>query len=337
MIALREALKRVRPVMIGFVAARSYLDSRKWESGNVESETGNTTVHQPIDGALRHIRKNFSDFTTYGKLSESNIAGKRILELGPGDNLAMGVLFQAMGAASYVGIDRFYSPRDNERERLIYLKLNDDLPKAQQDRLREALDLSEGIRFSPERIRAIYGPGAEKASESLEAGSVDLLISSGVLQSVRLKEALPGMMRLLAPGGTMIHRFDLRDLGMLSSNGYHPLEFLTISAGTYKWIEKGADRSNRMRVSHYREALEGSGLRTKVFYTAVYHPDGAEYTRFLEPYPEALREGIHYDAGQIQFIEKIRKRLAPEFREIPAAELVAAGLLVIATKDGASS
>lgn len=331
--ALRQALKRIRPVMIGFIATKSYLDSKKWESGNVESETGNTTVHRPIEGALRHIQKNFSDFTTYGQLNESNLAGKRILELGPGDNLALGLLFHAWGAASYTGIDRFYSPRDNERERQIYLRLREELSGERRDRFDEAVDLREGIRFNESKMRALYGPGAEKASESLADGSVDLLISSGVLQSVRLEEALPGMTRLLAPGGMMIHRFDLRDLGMFSSSGYHPLEFLTISQATYRWIEKGADRSNRWRVSQYRRAFEGAGLKTRIYYTAVYDPEGPESTRFIEPYPECLTRGREYEDRQLAFIEKIRPRLAAPFRDLPNEELVAAGLLLSAVKD----
>lgn len=56
--------------------------------------------------------------------------------------------------------------------------------------------------------------------------------------------ALDGMLEALRPGGTLVHRIDLRVHGMF--RGQHPLTFLTLPDAIYTRMTRNSGRPNRV-------------------------------------------------------------------------------------------
>jgi hypothetical protein len=73
--------------------------------------------------AVGYIERVFADYCRYADRDDSWFHGKSILELGPGDNLGIALLFIAAGAREVVCLDQFYCMRDAARERRIYQEL----------------------------------------------------------------------------------------------------------------------------------------------------------------------------------------------------------------------
>ncbi len=327
-----KRLKRLRPFLIPYTALRNAQARFRYALGRIDSSGGATTVHRPLEDSLSYIRQVFNDFNRYAGLSLESVEGKRFAELGPGDNLGLGLLYLAWGAASYTGLDRFYPVHDAGREREIYLALRESLDTACRKRFDDAVDLSSGIRFDSSRIRCVYGASAEHCDRFLDAGSVDVLLSRVVIQSVDLDLAIPAMDRLLAQGGVMAHKIDFRDLGMFLPFGYHALEFRTPSEGLYRWMIQRGDHPNRRHIPYYSRQLTGLGYSFQILRTGVVLQTPPDFWRPIEPHVETLNSGVHYQPADATYVEAIRPRLAPEFRNLSTEDLLTAGIFLIAGK-----
>jgi hypothetical protein len=326
------SLKRFRPFLIGYSALRNAQARRRYERGHIESIGGATTVHRPLAESVSYIQRVFDDFNRYAHLSPERVAGRRMAEIGPGDNLGVGLLYLTWGAASYTGLDRFYSVHDEARERDIYLALRNTLPLDRRARFDDAVDLSSGIRLNEAKLRYLYGHAAESCDEALGPASVDILLSRVVIQSVNLDLAMPAMDRTLAAGGLMAHKIDFRDLGMFLPNGFHALEFRTLPEGVYQWMIQRGDHPNRRHLPYYSAALTRLNYRFELLRTGVITGKAPEFWKPVEPHREGLREGIDYSSEDAAYVERIRPRLIEEFRSLPAADLLAAGILLVAVK-----
>lgn len=327
-----KALKRFRPFLIAYTALRSAQARRRYESGDIGSIGGSTTVHRPLSESLDYIQRVFHDFNRYAGLNPDSVAGKRMAEIGPGDNLGLGLLYLAWGAATYTGLDRFFSEHDENRERDIYLGLRTTLGSSERARFDEAVDLSQGIRFNEAKIRYRYGVAAEDCDVTLGPNTADILLSRVVIQSVNLERAFPAMHNVLSPGGLMAHKLDFRDLGVFAQNGYHPLEFRTLEEDCYQWMIQGGDHPNRRHIPYYREFLTRHHYDFQLLRTGVISPEPPGFWRAVDPHTEELILGVHFSAEDVAWVESIRPRLIPEFRSLPAADLLSAGLFLVARK-----
>lgn len=333
--SLLTSLKKIRPICIGLIALRSYMDRKKYYSGDISALGGATTVHRPLEESVAYIRASFEDFNRYAELSPERVFGKRMVELGPGDNLGIGLLYVAWGAAEYIGMDRFYSTHNVERERDIYLALRKSLSPGEQARFDRAVQLDKGIQFNESIIRYHYGTSAEECDTPLEPASIDYVLGRGVLQAADINKAIPAIHRLLKPGGLTCHKVELRDLGMFSHNGYHPLEFLTLTEATYCWMVKGADRPNRRHIHDYRKLLSGLAFSLVIRTACVIDPTLPGYPddyREVLPHKEHLTLGTDFTQASLDLVRNIRPRLDPHFKSLLDEELMAAGIFFTATK-----
>lgn len=337
-----KALKRVRPFLITYTGLRSLLDRLKYASGRIDASGGSTTTRMAdaglaLERSVHYVQQVFADFNRYAQLDPAKVSGRHVAEIGPGDTLALGLLYLSWGASEYTGIDRFYPTRHLEHERRIYLALREALSAEQRQRFDDAVDLSQGVQFNSARIRCNYGVAAEECDRSLAHGSIDLLISRAVIQSIDLDRALPAMHRVLAPGGIMAHKIDFRDLGIFVVNGYHPLEFRTVSDPVYQWMIQGGDHPNRRHIPYYQRQLTQLGFTFQLLRTGIIDPQGVEYWRPLEPHVEQLVAGVHYQNSDVATVESIRPRLTPEFASLSVEDLLTGGIFLIAQKSGARS
>jgi SAM-dependent methyltransferase len=303
-------------------AARSFI-------GDHQSEIGATHSHMDTARSVAYIESVFSDYQVHGGLSASDIAGKSVLEIGPGDNYGVALLFLAHGAQRVVCLDKFATVYDGAQQAAIYRALRERL-QGDAARIFDATVQvgPDGTKYPSGALQPLTGVGIEDAVKKLGPQSVDLIVSRAVLEEVfEVERAFEAMHQLLKPGGVMVHKIDLRDYGLFSNRGFHPLEFLTIPGPVYSAMSSHSGLPNRRRASFYIDLLKRLGYRPNVLVTALAGVPG-EITPYVPLEPLAM------DLPPVarETVQAIRPRLVPPFRDLPDAELAAHGIFVSARK-----
>src|SRR5205085_1542049 len=168
--------------------------------------------------------------------------------------------FLAAGASKVSCIDRFEFDVDPDWEHAVYRALLDDVGEPGRARLGELIAPDGSLDREHPSLEVIGGVGIEEGARHLQDGTYDLIVSVAVLEHVYdLEASLGSMNALLAPGGTMAHWVDLRDHGMFSGGGRHPLDFLTIRDPLYHLMTSHTGAPNRERIGRYRELLSALG------------------------------------------------------------------------------
>ena len=217
------------------------------------------------------------------------LAGRTILELGPGDSIATAILAKAHGARAILVDAGSYARQDTRP----YAELEIELQK-----MMGGCSILEGASSVPDILsicNAAYLTEGLASLRSLESASVDMIFSQAVLEHVRRSEFIDTMKqcrRILRPDGVCSHRVDLKDHLQESLNN------LRFSTGVWesKLFARSGFYTNRIR---YSQMLE-------IFWEAGFKVDVLEVCRW-EHLPIA------------------RKDLAEEFRNIPEDELCVSG------------
>jgi SAM-dependent methyltransferase len=305
-------------LIIGKCIAANIRTQARYLAGNSRSSIGASHSAFSLEQSIAYINRVFTDYLRYGGLTAADLAGKRILEVGPGDNLGVAMRFIHAGAAEVVALDRFVTAQDPAKNNLIYRALG------------ESLGVGE---FPADRIRPVYSVAIERADGHFAPESFDLIVSRAVLEEVyEIDRAFSAMDRLLRPGGGLIHKIDLTDYGLFSRKGFHPLEFLTIPKAVYTSMSRYSAIPHRHRINYYRDKMRALGYDARLFITRV-----AGCADELDPHKTAIRPGVDYGPVQIELIQAIRPRLAPPFRNLSDEDLLAAGLFLAARKPIASA
>lgn len=295
-------------------------------SGDIETTHGSTNLYQNLTESLGYIQRQFATYIKYAGLSAESLKGKRLLELGPGDNLGVALKFLAAGAASVVCLDRFYSKRNSEHERRIYLGLRETLSAEDRSRFDQAVNLTEGVQFNPEKLQSVYGVTLEGFADKLppDHEKFDLILSCAVLEEIYDPDPVfAAMDRLLAPGGGLVHVIDLGDYGMFRNQGMHPLTFLTISEPIYRRMASDSGLPNRKRLGYYDQKMKELGYQSKFFVTSLL-PNGR-----LEPAAEYAPGKFKLDSN---LVAQIRSKLANDFKSLDEEQLLIDGVLLVARK-----
>lgn len=326
---MRDLVKKLARQSKTAIIIYKLIDNRRLRkrvaSGDIETTHGSTHLKQTLAESLAYIEKLFIDYMKYGGLTGDSLKGKRILELGPGDNLGVALKFLAAGAASVVCLDRFFSKRNPEHERSIYMALRETLGAEAQSRFDQAVDLTESVQFNPEKLQSVYGVTLEGFADKLaHHEKFDMIVSCAVLEEIYDPDPVfAAMDRLLAKDGSLIHVIDLGDYGMFRSQGMHPLTFLTISESIYKRMASDSGLPNRKRLEYYVAKMKELGYQSKFFVTSVL-PQGR-----LEPAAE-------YALGKFKngskLVAEIRNKLAGDFRNMDEEQLLIDGVLLVARK-----
>lgn len=329
---MRDLFKRLARRSKTAIIIYKIVDNRRFrrrvESGDIETIHGSTHFNQNVTNSLAYIEKQFADYLKYAALTSDYLKGRRILELGPGDNLGVALKFLAAGASYVVCLDRFYSKRNTEHERQIYNAVRESLSSEDKSRFDQAVSLTGEIQFNPQKLQSIYGVNLEEFADRLPPDHTrfDLILSCAVLEEIYdLNPTFAAMDRLLAQGGRLVHKIDLSDYGMFRNEDMHPLTFLTIAEPIYQRMASDSGLPNRKRLGYYVQKMKELGYQTKVFVTSVL-PTG-----LLEP-------ALEYSPGKFKcelpsrLVTEIRSRLATEFRSLDEEELLIDGLLLVARK-----
>ena len=325
---MRDLVKKLARRSKSAIIAYKLFDNRRLrkriESGDIETIHGSTHLNRSVTDSLAYIEKQFATYLKYGGLTYDAVKGKRILELGPGDNLGVALKFLAAGAASVVCLDRFYSKRNPEHEREIYKALRERLSVEEQSRFDRAVNLSGNVEFNPEKLQSVYGVSLDGFADKLAGEKFDLILSCAVLEEIYDPDPVfAAMDRLLAQGGSLVHVIDLGDYGMFRNQGMHPLTFLTISEPIYKRMASDSGLPNRKRLGYYVEKMKQLGYQARFFVTSML-PDGR-----LEPAAEYVPGSFKQGSN---LVAEIRSKLANDFKNLDEEQLLIDGVLLVATK-----
>ena len=280
---------------------------------------------------LDRINSTFADYQKYGELDPSSLRGRRVLEIGPGETLGVALRFIGSGAEHVTAVDKFVPLQRSPFHQRLYAELAAGLPPDQRERMTEAVDLSRGVELNPERITYVYGEGVEDTAVRLPGGSFDVIVSNAVLEEVYdLDQLFASLDHLLKPGGRQVHAIDLGDYGMFAKHGFHPLEFLTIPDGVYRYMVEASGQPNRKPLQFYREKTASLGYRSRIYRTWVVGSPAR-----LPEYRTTFEYGRDYSDANVRLVRTIRERLLPRYRQLPDDELMTRSILLVADKPDA--
>lgn len=184
-------------------------------------------------------------------------AGFVMLELGPGDSMASGVIAHFLGASkTYLVDQKPYADQDvRTYQRLIaFLQTAGLSTEADQVWSTEELKTRYNIHYMTRGLASL---------QQIPTASVDFIWSQVVLEMVRLHDLKPLMQelrRILRPGGVCSHCIDLSDLIVHSLNNLRFPQQLWES----NFMVNSQFYTNRLRFSEYLNLFEQSGFEAKV-------------------------------------------------------------------------
>src|SRR5882762_978391 len=326
---MKRLAKKSKSLIIAFKIYQNWRLKRQFASGEIETDHGSTHRKKSLDESLSYIDEQFVDYLTYGDVTFEQLRGKKILELGFGDNVGVALRFLAAGAARVVCVDKFYSRRDVAHEREVYAALRARLSNDEKQRFDEAIVLVDGITFNASRLSCLNGLELETAAARLlkQEERFDIIVSRAVIEEIyEPDKVFAAADKLLAPGGLMLHKIDLRDYGIFTESGLHPLTFLTIPESVYRLMATDSGIPNRKLLSYYRGQMAELGYEAKFFVTEVVGHGP------IIPHQEVSQLNGEYSKLALPVINAIRPRLAREFRELSDGELMVCGLFMVARK-----
>jgi SAM-dependent methyltransferase len=315
----RRLVKRSYWATCAGLLVRNCLDARRFAAGNIETSSG--TLHSgwsPIEG-VTYIEEVVRDYAAYAGVDAFR---GRVAEVGPGDNCGVALLLLANGCDHVDLADRYYSKRNPAQQAAIYRALAERHPRV-REMLADA-DLTNEETFP--RLSRYYGKRAAAEEFFSTHGEYDLIISRAVGEHLYDPcRAVRAMAKALRPGGTLLHKIDLRDHEMFSL--FHgELKWLEVPESLYRLMTSASGRPNRVLAHEYRNALVEAGLNASLLVTRLAGVGD------ITPHKEydAIESDVRRRAEQ--FVNARRRHFARKFQPVAAKDLATAGIFLVATK-----
>jgi hypothetical protein len=303
-----------------------------WTKGQIGQ---GSVLNPPETGLERDLAKTLSiydSYVNYAGWEEAQIAGKRILELGPGYHIGVLLLFAAHGAGYVAGLDKFVPFQTGPYFHKFYSRLRDTLADGEKAKFDAAIQLQPQIALRAGRGGYIYGKELPEVVTELGPGTYDLISSNAVIEEMYNPDPIfEAQDRLLQPGGVLVHKIDLGDYGVFTKYHFPALEFLTVPEWAYRPMSEAAGQPNRRRVNYYRDVARRLGYTWRIYVTYILGVD-----RELVPPKLQIEPTVDYPDSSLQMIREIRPRLAAQFRGISDADLLVQGIFFVARKPGPS-
>jgi len=313
------------------IATNIYQDTLRrahLRSDQISQPDFSTHPASDIPSYLNGAKSTFSRYQMYGGLSDDRLRGARVLEIGPGETLAVALHLIGAGASQVVAVDKFVPLQRSTFHQTLYRALATSLDKDGRERVEAAVDLRDGVTFDSRRVVYVYGKAIEDAAATFPPESFDAIVSNAVLEEVYdLDRTFAALDRVLKPGGRQVHVIDLRDYGMFSKYGYHPLEFLTVPDPVYRLMVESVGQPNRRLVDYYRDRLESLGYSSSIYTTWI-----LGQPKPLSTFRTDIRRGVDYSDESLALVRSIRPRLLPRYRKLSDDDLIVQSIIVSAEK-----
>lgn len=245
-------------------------------------QTGRASKEENVEQIACYFKTCFSEYleqfgTNVGKASEF-LAGKRVLEYGPGNMLGVALLMYAFGAESICCTDKFPLQDITDESVEVYNMLINSLDCAQKERANCAFKIygkpssgfnNDKIMYKVTKNGLIYGEN-----------KFDLIISRSVMEHINdLHRTFANINKYLNSNGLSVHKVDLKSHGL---DRYLDFDFLTWPSIIYKLMYGHKGFPNRWRVDKYLDLIKNNALKIRSF-----SPTGlleAEKVELIQPY-----------------------------------------------------
>ncbi|MBN1982558.1 MAG: hypothetical protein JW795_13575 [Chitinivibrionales bacterium] len=284
--AIIHILNYIRHKMQGYRTPRTFSIQ--------ESERATAYDFGVVDGWLRSIQ----EYTN----NQFSIHNKTVLEIGPGDDLGNGLIFLAMGAKKYFGLDihNLASTTPQLFYDTMFKKLQDRFPHLDLNDYQNQIEKS--IKGNPDKLHYIVDKTFQIDRIS---GPIDLVVSQAVFQSLDdVDTSIMQLSKIVNTGACFIAVIDLkthtrwiRDVDPLNIYRY----------GRLFW--------NRF---HYRE----SSNRTKI----------QEYISILKNHGWINVSYIPLAQLEPEYVEKIKPSLNKKFRSEDTSHIQLLSIALMAQK-----
>src|SRR5262245_54105862 len=124
---LKRYAKKSKTALIAHKIYENWRMKKRFSAGYLESLHGSTHSGKALSESLKYVDDQFEDYLRYSGLSANAFRGRRVFELGFGDNVGVALKFLAGGATQVVCLDKFYSKRDLGQHCEIYRALRESL------------------------------------------------------------------------------------------------------------------------------------------------------------------------------------------------------------------
>ncbi len=285
-----------------------------------ETDTGLPVNHRKRDASPEQIRADVEYVFKVGKgyldairgLMPS-LAGKSVLEVGPGINYG-GVMYLAAYGMRPMVADRFLAPWESEYHSAFYTALRDEL--ARRDHRADVRPLNALIQAGgyPKTILARFESPLEQIAAATD--SVDVVFSNAVVEHLYdLDESFAQLYRITRPGGFNLHQVDFRDHRDFS----RPLEYLLLSEADFQeeFARCNGECGNRHRPDETTVRIRAAGFEVLGFDGNLFsEPD---YLQDFLPrlqaasasrYCHHTAEELHIISGFYRLCKPARERVA---------------------------
>jgi len=203
---------------------------------------GRTTA-KDISTQAQQVHSEFRFFV--GTIGHGALAGATVVEIGPGDTIALAPLFLQAGASRFIAYDRFpgdvYSPYAIE----LYIQLT---------------GLSHGAVKSLMADRVHIRPISIEDADPVREEQADFIVSFNVIEHlVDPLLALEKMTAILRRDGLMVHRVDYGPHDVWTSYR-NQFAFLTVNPWLWRLMGRNRGYPNRVRHKDLLSKLRGLGL-----------------------------------------------------------------------------
>lgn len=301
---MKTAIRRLIPRRIWRVARNA---AARWD---VLPRLSGTHDGLSADQLVAAARQYVEDYLAFGHLEQGALRGRRILEVGPGNNFCVALMLLVAHEAEQVTcVDRFRSRPNEGQAHEAYRRLLEQCGGERNGRVSLETVETCAIDGAGEDRPLVYlwDCGVEGAWRRLGEGRFDLILSRSVLEHVSdVPAAIDSMARMLRRGGRMIHRVDLRSHEEEEQS--HPLDFLRPSPAWWRLMTSHTGEPNRERRQTYERALAASGLCVRRFETTHSLPR--------------------------EVVAAVRGRLSAPFRAMTDEELMVTGIIFDAERPG---
>lgn len=231
---------------------------------------------------LRHIDEVFAELRETFDRYNITLENKKILELGPGNSIALALSCLFNGAKKYQMADKYSRFLKTKKQAKYLLDQISFFENKYHCKLHNFIN-KDNLGFN-ETILAYIPDGAEDL-RNIPSHSIDIILSISVFEHIKdVEKSFQEMRRVLKEGGIMYHSIDLRD----HYNFNEPFKFLKYSDFIWdKFLTKeGYSYTNRLRVDDFEKLLTKHGFEIIKINKSSYEYNFPDKKTFAEKFQD---------------------------------------------------